>query len=328
MAKAKKAELRQDSKKELMAVLDAKFGKGLIRPMGEVITEAIPRIPSTSISLNRALNGGLPLGRLVEIYGVNSGGKTTLTLDFLKNAQALGDVAFVDAEHSLDLEWAKFLGIDTDKMWFSQPSCGEEAIEVVRALVTAGTFKLIVVDSVAALVPKSELEGDIGEAHMGKQPRLMAQACRILKGLCDQYGCTVIFINQTRKNMSGYGATDVTTGGEALKFFADVRIEIKIVKSLRDDDKRGGHISRITAIKNKCGKAYEFTDLTVKYGIGFDFVNEILTLAINAGLAEKSGSWYEYDGKRIQGEDAMVGYLRENPEVLTKLTDQVILKGV
>lgn len=327
MAKPKKADVRSDSKKELTAWMDDKFGKGLIRPMGEIVTEPIARIPSTSITLNHALHGGLPVGKLVEIYGVNSGGKTTLTLDFIKNAQAMGEVAFIDAEHSLDLEWAKFLGVDTERMWFSQPSCGEDAIEMVRAFVKSGDFRLVVVDSVAALVPRSELEGDIGEAHMGKQPRLMAQACRILKGLCDQHNCTVIFINQTRKNMSGYGATDVTTGGEALKFFADVRIEIKIVKALSEDNQRGGHISKVTVIKNKWGRAYDFTELTVKYGIGFDFVNELLTMAITAGIADKSGSWYEYAGKRVQGEDAMVTYLRETPAVLAKLTEQVTLKG-
>lgn len=320
----KKTELRKESS-ELFELFDDKFGKGMLRPFGEKEIDPIVRIASSSLKLNDSLGGGIPLGRFVEVFGVQSSGKTTLCLDFIKNAQELGEVAVVDAEHALDLEWARRCGVNVEKLWLPQPDNGEQAIEMLRAMVATSKFRLIVVDSVAALIPQAELEGDVGEAHMGRQARLMSQSCKMLKGLCDKHDCTIIWINQTRKNLSGYGAADNTTGGEALKFYCDVRMELRIKEAIKSGEQRVGHSLYVTPIKNKSGTPYVKVELTFRYGQGFDFDGEIIDKAVDRGIVEKSGSWYIYGDIKTQGKDAMGERLLAEPDLkqnlLTKLKE-------
>ena len=323
-------------KKEKDAALDAAighieklFGKGSLMRLGEkggfVEAEAIP---TGSLGLDIALGiGGLPAGRIVEIFGTESSGKTTLTLHVIAEAQKLGlNCAFVDAEHAFDPTYAAKLGVELDNLLVSQPDNGEQALEIVDTLVRSGGVGVVVVDSVAALVPKSELEGDMGDSHMGVQARLMSQALRKLTGSVARAGCLVVFINQIRHKIGVmFGSPETTTGGNALKFYASVRIDIRRIGSIKEKDEVIGNQTRIKVVKNKVAPPFKMTELDIMYGQGISKLGEIIDFGVKHDILEKSGSWYSYNNEKIgQGRDKVKEYLQANPKVVLELENKIL----
>ena len=314
---------RQKALEAALSQIDRAFGKGSAMKLGSREKIEIESISTGSLGLDIALGiGGLPRGRIVEIYGPESSGKTTLALHAIAEAQKTGGVAaFVDAEHALDPAYAKKLGVDIDELIVSQPDTGEQALEIVDTLVRSNAIDVLVIDSVAALVPRAEIEGEMGDSHVGLQARLMSQALRKLTGSISRSKCLVIFINQVRMKIGVmYGNPETTTGGNALKFYASVRLDIRRTGQIKDRDEIVGNATRVKVVKNKVAPPFKQVEFDIMYGQGISKIGEILDLGVKAGLVEKSGSWFSYDSIRIgQGRENAKQYLKENPEVCDKL---------
>ena len=306
-----------------LAQIDKNFGKGSVMRLGDEVRVPIGVIPTGSIALDVALGiGGLPRGRVVEIYGPESSGKTTVALHAVAEAQKAGGVAaFVDAEHALDPIYARKLGVDVDNLIVSQPDTGEQALEITDTLVRSNAVDILVIDSVAALVPRAEIEGEMGDSHVGLQARLMSQALRKLTGSISKSRCLVIFINQLRMKIGVmYGNPETTTGGNALKFYASVRLDIRRTGQIKDRDDIVGNATRVKVVKNKLAPPFKQVEFDIMYGEGISKTGEILDLGVKAGLVEKSGAWFSYDSIRIgQGRENAKTYLKENPEVADRL---------
>lgn len=320
-------EPRADKSKALEAALsqiDRAFGKGSVMRLGQRENAVDTDVVSTgSLGLDIALGiGGLPKGRVIEIYGPESSGKTTLALHVIAEAQkAGGTCSFVDAEHALDPGYAKKLGVNIDELLIAQPDTGEQALEIADTLVRSGAIDVLVIDSVAALVPKAELEGDMGDSHMGLQARLMSQALRKLTGSISKTNCMVIFINQIRQKIGVmFGNPETTTGGNALKFYASVRLDIRRISSLKDRDQIVGNQTRVKVVKNKMAPPFKVVEFDIMYGEGISKAGELIDLGVKAGVIDKSGSWYSHGATRIgQGRESARQYLKDNPDVAAKI---------
>ena len=307
--------------------IERNFGKGSVMKLGERGVVEIDTIPSGSLSLDIALGiGGLPKGRIVEIYGPESSGKTTLSLHVVAEAQKNGGTcAFIDAEHALDPIYAKKLGVNTDEMLISQPDNGEQALEIADTLVNSNAIDVLVVDSVAALVPRAEIEGDMGDSHMGLHARLMSQALRKLTGSISRSKALVIFINQIRQKIGVmFGNPETTTGGNALKFYSSIRMDIRRIGPIKDKDEIVGNQTRVKVVKNKLAPPFKTVEFDIMYNEGISKTGEILDLAVKIGIVEKSGAWYSYDGERIgQGRENAKIYLKENPETALEIESMI-----
>ncbi len=319
-----------DKKKALQTALsqiEKNFGKGTVMRLGDRPEMNVEAIPTGSLALDAALGiGGVPKGRIVEIYGPESSGKTTLALHILAQAQKMGgEVAFVDAEHALDPVYAAALGVDTDNMLVSQPDTGEQALEITDALVRSGAVDAVVVDSVAALVPKQEIEGEMGDAFVGLQARLMSQALRKLAGSIAKTNCVVIFINQLRMKIGVmYGNPETTTGGNALKFYSSVRLDVRRVEAIKDGGNVIGNRTRVKVVKNKVAPPFREAFFDIMYGEGISKWSELVDLAVEMDIVQKSGSWFSMGDDRIgQGKDSVKTYLQENPEIAQQVEAQV-----
>ncbi len=319
---------KQKALDSALAQIERQFGKGSIMKLGA--DNAVMDVEATStgsLGLDIALGiGGLPKGRIIEIYGPESSGKTTLTLHVVAEEQKKGGVcAFVDAEHALDPQYAKKLGVDLDELLISQPDTGEQALEIVDTLVRSGAVSLVVVDSVAALVPKSEIEGDMGDMQMGSQARLMSQAMRKLTASIGRSNCMVIFINQIRMKIGVmFGSPETTTGGNALKFYASVRLDIRRIGAIKDRDEVVGNSTRVKVVKNKVAPPFKQVEFDIMYGEGISKVGELVDLGVKAGVVEKSGAWYSYGDERIgQGRENAKQFLRENPDMALAIEDKI-----
>ena len=319
-----------DKEKALEAALgqiERAFGKGSIMRMGQHEGLNVEAISTGSLGLDIGLGiGGFPKGRVVEIYGPESSGKTTLALHAIAEAQKSGGTcAFVDAEHALDPVYARKLGVDVDNLLIAQPDAGEQALEITDTLVRSGGVDIVVIDSVAALVPKAELEGDMGDSHMGLQARLMSQALRKITGSIAKSNCMVIFINQIRHKIGVmFGSPETTTGGNALKFYASIRIDIRRIGAIKNRDEVIGNQTRVKVVKNKLAPPFKIVEFDIMYGQGISKTGELLDLGVKAEVVEKAGSWYSYNGERLgQGREAAKTYLKENPEVANKIESEV-----
>jgi len=323
----------ENKKRALAAALgqiEKQFGKGAVMRMGDHDRQAIPSISTGSLGLDIALGiGGLPKGRIVEIYGPESSGKTTLTLSVIAAAQRMGSTcAFVDAEHALDPDYAGKLGVNVDDLLVSQPDTGEQALEITDMLVRSNAVDVIIVDSVAALVPKAEIEGEMGDAHVGLQARLMSQALRKITGNIKNANCLVIFINQIRMKIGVmFGSPETTTGGNALKFYASVRLDIRRTGAVKEGDEVVGSETRVKVVKNKVAPPFRQAEFQILYGKGIYRNGEIIDLGVQQGLVEKSGAWYAYKGSKIgQGKANAAKYLEENPEIGQEIEQQIRAK--
>jgi len=324
----KKDDDRQKALESALSQIERQFGKGSIMKLGD--ENAIQEIEATStgsLGLDIALGiGGLPKGRIVEIYGPESSGKTTLTLHCVAEEQKKGGVcAFVDAEHALDPQYAKKLGVNLDELLISQPDTGEQALEITDTLVRSGAVSMVVVDSVAALTPKSELEGDMGDHNVGTQARLMSQAMRKLTGSISRSNCMVIFINQIRMKIGVmFGSPETTTGGNALKFYSSVRLDIRRIGAIKDRDEVIGNATRVKVVKNKVAPPFKQVEFDIMYGEGISKNGELLDLGVKAGVVEKSGAWYSYQEERIgQGRENAKIFLKENPDIALSIEDKI-----
>lgn len=310
-----------------VAQIDRQFGKGSIMRLGDERVVQIEAIPSGSISLDSALGiGGVPRGRIVEIYGPESSGKTTLALHVIAEAQKRGGLAaFVDAEHALDAKYAKNLGVDTDNLLISQPDTGEQALEITETLVRSGALDVVVIDSVAALVPKAEIEGEMGDAQMGLQARLMSQAMRKLAGIISKSRTCVIFINQIREKIGVmFGNPETTTGGRALKFYASVRLDIRRIASIKDGENIVGNRTKVKVVKNKVAPPFREAEFDIMYGTGISREGDLIDVAVNHNIIQKSGTWFSYGEERLgQGRENVKRYLLENSDLLKKINVQV-----
>ena len=300
--------------------IEKQFGKGSVMKLGENVADmGVASIPTGSLSLDIALGiGGIPRGRIIEIYGSESSGKTTLTLHMIAEAQKMGGIAgFVDAEHALDPEYAKNIGVDIDNLYISQPDSGEQALEICETMVRSGAMDIVVVDSVAALVPKDEIEGNMGDSHMGLQARLMSQALRKLTGIISKTNCTVVFINQLREKIGVmFGNPETTTGGNALKFYASVRLDVRRIDKIQQSGQIIGNRTRVKVVKNKVAPPFKTAEFDNMFGQGISTTGDILDLAANLDIINKSGAWYAYNGDKIgQGRENAKLYLEQNPEV-------------
>lgn len=310
-----------------MAQIEKQFGKGSVMKLGEFKAMEIEAIPTGALSLDIALGiGGVPRGRIIEVFGPESSGKTTLALHVIAEAQKMGgEAAFIDAEHALDPVYAKKLGVDIDNLIVSQPDTGEQALEITESLVRSGALDVIVVDSVAALVPKAEIDGDMGDSHMGLQARLMSQALRKLAGAINKSKTVLIFINQLREKIGVmFGNPETTTGGRALKFYASVRLDIRKIENIKQDGEVKGNRVRVKVIKNKVAPPFREAEFDIVYGEGISKAGNILDMAVNLDIIEKSGSWFSYNGERIgQGRENVKKYLKDNPEILEEVEGKV-----
>lgn len=320
----------KDRDKALEAALsqiDRQFGKGSIMRLGDDGRAPVEVIPTGSIALDVALGiGGLPRGRVVEIYGPESSGKTTLALHAVANAQKAGGIAaFIDAEHALDPEYAKKLGVDTDALLVSQPDTGEQALEIMDMLIRSGAIDVIVVDSVAALVPKAEIEGEMGDSHVGLQARLMSQALRKITGALNSSGTTAIFINQLREKIGVmFGSPETTTGGKALKFYASVRLDIRRIETLKEGTDAVGNRTRVKIVKNKMAPPFKQAEFDILYGVGISREGSLIDMGVEHGFVRKSGAWYTYEGDQLgQGKENARGFLRDNPDLANELDKKI-----
>jgi recombination protein RecA len=318
-------EVQQKEKTLDLAIsqIEKQFGQGSIMRMGEDSIVKIESISTGSISLDAALGiGGIPRGRITEIYGPESSGKTTLTLHIIAEAQKMGGyAAFIDAEHAMDPEYAKKLGVDTDNLLISQPDTGEQALDITETLVRSGALDIIVIDSVAALVPKAELDGDMGDSHMGLQARLMSQALRKLTGSVSKSKTSVIFINQIRHKIGVmFGSPETTTGGNALKFYASVRLDIRRIGQIKEGDQVVGNRTRVKVVKNKVAPPFKNTEFDIMYGEGISYEGDLLDLAVQADIVNKMGAWYSYNKEKIgQGRENAKRYLQDNENVRNEI---------
>lgn len=307
--------------------IEKQFGKGSVMKLGDYTAMNVEAIPTGALSLDIALGiGGIPRGRIIEVFGPESSGKTTLALHLIAEAQKMGgEAAFIDAEHALDPVYAKHLGVNIDELIVSQPDTGEQALEIAEALVRSGALDIIVVDSVAALVPKAEIDGDMGDAHVGLQARLMSQALRKLAGVINKSKCVIVFINQLREKVGVmFGNPETTPGGRALKFYSSVRLDIRRVESLKQDGEVIGNRTRVKVVKNKVAPPFREAEFDIIYGKGISKEGNILDAAVNLDIVEKSGSWFSYNGDRIgQGRENVKDYLAKNPKVAEEIEEKI-----
>ncbi|WP_406203801.1 recombinase RecA [Kitasatospora sp. NBC_01560] len=314
---------REKALETALAQIERQFGKGSVMRLGEKANEPIEVIPTGSTALDVALGvGGIPRGRVVEIYGPESSGKTTLTLHLAANAQrAGGTVAFVDAEHALDPEYAKKLGVDTDALLVSQPDTGEQALEITDMLIRSGAIDLVIIDSVAALVPRAEIEGEMGDSHVGLQARLMSQALRKIAGALNQSNTTAVFINQLREKIGVmFGSPETTTGGRALKFYASVRLDIRRIETLKDGTEAVGNRTRVKVVKNKVAAPFKQAEFDILYGVGISREGGLIDMGVEHGFIRKSGAWYTYEGDQLgQGKENARNFLRDNPQLADEI---------
>ena len=308
--------------------LDKTYGKGSVMKMGDVASENIEVIPSGSLGLDLALGvGGYPRGRVIEIFGPESSGKTTLALHAMAEAQKAGGIAaFIDAEHAFDRFYAEKLGVDIDNLIISQPDYGEQALEIADNLISSGAVDIVIIDSVAALTPKSEIEGEMGDSKMGLHARLMSQALRKLTGTINKTNCTVVFINQLREKIGVmFGNPETTTGGNALKFYASVRLDIRRKTQIKDGDRVMGNRAKVKVVKNKVAPPFQTTEFDIMYGEGVSKIGEILDFGVDYGIIKKSGSWFSYgDTKLGQGRDAVKSLISDNPELAEELETKIV----
>ncbi len=322
---------REEKLKALDAALvqiEKQYGKGAVMKLGDPSAQMnVETIPTGSLSLDVALGlGGIPKGRIVEIYGPESSGKTTVTLHMIAEVQKRGGIAgFIDAEHALDPVYAKNIGVDIDNLYISQPDSGEQALEITETMVRSGAIDIIVVDSVAALVPKAEIEGDMGDAHVGLQARLMSQALRKLTAVISKSNCTVIFINQLREKVGiMFGNPETTTGGRALKFYSSVRLDVRRIESLKQAGEVIGNRTRVKVVKNKIAPPFKEAEFDIMFGAGISKEGDIIDLASNVGIVNKSGAWFAYNGNKIgQGRENAKQFLKDNPEVCLEIETKV-----
>jgi recombination protein RecA len=310
-----------------LSQIEKQFGKGSIMRLGEAHAVNVETIPTGSISLDLALGGGIPKGRIVEIYGPESSGKTTVCLHAVAEIQkAGGTAAYIDAEHALDPAYAKRLGVNTDDLLISQPDSGEQALEILETLVRSSAVDIVVIDSVAALVPQAEIEGDMGDAQMGLQARLMSQAMRKLTGVINRSKTTVIFVNQLRMKIGVmFGNPETTTGGNALKFYASVRMDIRRISQIKQGDSVIGNHVRVKVVKNKVAPPFREAEFDIMYNQGISREGDVIDLAVNHGVVDKAGAWYEYNGEKIaQGREAAKKYLAENPKIFDEIAKATV----
>ena len=318
---------RQKALDTALAQIERQFGKGSVMKMSDRQNQIVEVIPTGSIALDIALGiGGLPRGRIVEIYGPESSGKTTLTLHAIANAQAAGGIcAFIDAEHAFDAEYAKKLGVDIDALLVSQPDTGEQALEIMDMLIRSGALDLVVVDSVAALVPRAEIEGEMGDSHMGLQARLMSQALRKITGALHQSKTTAIFINQLREKIGVFfGSPETTTGGKALKFYASVRLDIRRIETLKDGQDAVGNRTRVKVVKNKMAPPFKQAEFDIIYGTGISREGSLIDLGSEVGIVKKSGAWYTYEADQLgQGKENARTFLIDNPDLANEIEGKI-----
>ncbi len=327
MAKDKEKEAKLKALQLTLDKLDKTYGKGTVMKLGDVVVENVPSISSGSLGLDIALGvGGYPRGRVIEIYGPESSGKTTLTIHAIAEAQKAGGIAaFIDAEHAFDRFYAENLGVDIDNLIISQPDHGEQALEIADNLISSGAVDIVVIDSVAALTPKSEIDGDMGDSKMGLQARLMSQALRKLTSTIHKTNCTVFFINQLREKIGVmFGSPETTTGGNALKFYASVRLDIRRRTAIKDGDNIIGNSTRVKVVKNKVAPPFKTTDFDIMYGEGISKTGEIIDLGVEYGIIKKSGSWFSYGETKLgQGRDTVKGLIKDNPELAEELEQKI-----
>jgi recombination protein RecA len=318
---------REKSLEAALIQIERQFGKGSVMRLGEETRAPVEVIPTGSIALDVALGlGGLPRGRIVEIYGPESSGKTTVALHAVANAQKAGGIAaFIDTEHALDPEYAKKLGVDTDAMLVSQPDTGEQALEIADMLIRSGALDVIVIDSVAALVPKAEIEGEMGDSHVGLQARLMSQALRKITGALNQAKTTAIFTNQLREKVGVmFGSPETTSGGKALKFYASVRLDVRRIETLKDGTDAVGNRTRVKVVKNKMSPPFKVAEFDILYGVGISREGSLIDLGVEQGIVRKSGAWYTYEGDQLgQGKENARNFLRENPDVANEIEKRI-----
>ncbi|WP_144711150.1 recombinase RecA [Curtobacterium pusillum] len=321
---------REKALETALAQIDRQFGKGAIMRLGSDERAPVNVIQTGSVALDVALGiGGLPRGRIVEIYGPESSGKTTLTIHAIANAQRAGGIAaFIDAEHALDPEYAKKLGVDIDALLVSQPDTAEQALEIADMLVRSGSIDLIVIDSVAALVPRAEIEGEMGDSHVGLQARLMSQALRKLAGGLNQTQTTMIFINQLREKIGVFfGSPETTSGGKALKFYASVRLDIRRIETLKSGTDAVGNRTRVKVVKNKMAPPFKQAEFDILYGVGISREGSLLDFGVDHGIVKKSGAWYTYDGDQLgQGKENSRSFLIQNPEIAAEIEGKILAK--
>jgi recombination protein RecA len=321
---------REKALETALAQIDRQFGKGSVMRLGSDERAPVEVIPTGSIALDVALGiGGLPRGRIVEVYGPESSGKTTVALHAIANAQRAGGIAaFIDAEHALDPEYAKKLGVDTDALLVSQPDTGEQALEIADMLIRSGSIDIIVIDSVAALVPKAEIEGEMGDSHVGLQARLMSQALRKLTGALSNTKTTAIFINQLREKIGVFfGSPETTAGGKALKFYASVRLDIRRIETLKDGTDAIGNRTRVKVVKNKMAAPFKQAEFDIMYGVGISREGSLIDFGVEHGVVKKSGAWYTYEGEQLgQGKENSRNYLLENAKVADEIEQKILAK--
>jgi len=320
-----KPEPRVHPEFSVLAAIEAKYGKGSARVLGESSIESIPSISTGSIKLDRALSiGGVPRGRIVEVYGVESAGKSTLCLSVIAQAQKLGlGAAYIDAEHALDPAYASSLGVDLDRLVLSQPDYGEQALDIASMMLKSGKFAVIVVDSVAALTPKSEIDGEISDSSVGVQARMMGKAMRVFASRASHAGTTMLFVNQLRNKIGvRFGSPETTPGGLALKYYASVRLDVRRISTLKEGEEAVGVQSRVKVVKSKVGRPFQEAVIDIRFGAGIDRFGEALDIGIECGLVKQNGSWFAIDGQRIgQGRKAAVNYLADNPEAFERIVN-------
>ena len=318
---------REKALEAALSQIDRQFGKGSIMRLGDEGRAPVEVIPTGSIALDIALGiGGLPRGRVVEIYGPESSGKTTLALHAVANAQKAGGIAaFIDAEHALDPDYAKKLGVDTDALLVSQPDTGEQALEIMDMLIRSGAIDVVVVDSVAALVPKAEIDGEMGDSHVGLQARLMSQAMRKISGALSGTGTTAIFINQLREKIGVFfGSPETTTGGKALKFYASIRLDIRRIETLKEGTEAVGNRTRVKVVKNKMAPPFKQAEFDILYGVGISREGGLIDLGVDHGFVRKSGAWYTYEGDQLgQGKENARTFLKDNPDLADEIEKKI-----
>ena len=307
-----------------MGQIEKSYGKGAVMRLGDPAAQMnVETIPTGSLSLDLALGlGGIPKGRIIEIYGPESSGKTTVTLHMIAEVQKRGGIAgFIDAEHALDPVYAKNIGVDINNLYISQPDCGEQALDITETMVRSGAIDIVVIDSVAALVPKAEIDGDMGDSHVGLQARLMSQALRKLTAVISKSNCTVVFINQLREKVGVmFGNPETTTGGRALKFYSSVRLDVRRIEALKQNGEVTGNRTRIKVVKNKIAPPFKEAEFDIIFGEGISYAGDVLDLATNCDIVNKSGAWFAYEGNKIgQGRENARQYLKDNPEILSKI---------
>ena len=332
---AKEIKIDENKRRALesaVAQIEKAYGKGSVMKLGDNTHMNVETFPTGSLGLDLALGvGGVPKGRVVEIYGPEGGGKTTVALHIVAEVQKLGGIAgFIDAEHALDPVYAKRIGVDIDNLYISQPDNGEQALEITETMVRSGAIDIIIVDSVAALVPKAEIEGDMGDSHVGLQARLMSQALRKLTGIVGKTSCTVIFINQLREKVGVmFGNPETTTGGRALKYYSSVRLEVRRGEQIKKDGEAIGNRVRIKVVKNKVAPPFREAEVDLTYGVGISKEGDILDLAVNDDIINKSGAWYAYNGNKIgQGRENAKLFLTEQPDIMNEVEEQVRAKHI